>query len=407
MTVAEPKPLGQLLLRSPRYGINAAAVPQGLGVPTYIRITDIDDSGRFAPDPKVGVSHPKSSDYRMRAGELVFARTGASVGKSYLYDPRDGELVYAGFLINVAPDPTRLNPKYLSLFVQSKDYWDWIAHTSVRSGQPGVNGQEYAQLPVPLPDIEVQNAIANAFTDVDDLIGALERTITKKQAIKQGMMQELLTGRTRLPGFSKEWVDLRAGDIGTFKGGSGFAPRLQGAASGPIPFFKVSDMNAKGNELFMRRANNYITEVQRKATGAVLMPTDAIVFAKVGAAVFLERKRILTEPSCIDNNMAAYSVDESQVDVRFMHYVLSAFPMSSLVATGALPSLNGGQLRSIPISLPIDLEEQKALAAVLTDSDVEIDVLRARLAKARDIKTGMMQQLLTGRTRLPVTEVAA
>lgn len=407
MTVAEPRPLGQLLLRSPRYGINAAAVPHGLGVPTYIRITDIDDSGRFAPDPKVGVAHPKSADYRMRAGELVFARTGASVGKSYLYDPRDGELVYAGFLINIAPDPTRLNPKYLSLFAQSKDYWDWIARTSVRSGQPGVNGQEYAQLPVPLPDIEVQNAIANAFTDVDDLIAALERTITKKQAIKQGVMQHLLSGRKRLPGFSEEWVELRAGDIGTFKGGSGFAPRLQGAASGPIPFFKVSDMNTEGNELFMRRANNYITEVQRKSTGAALMPAGAIVFAKVGAAVFLERKRILTEPSCIDNNMAAYSVDESQGDVRFMHYALSAFPMSSLVAIGALPSLNGGQLRSIPISLPVDLEEQKAIAVVLTDLDAEIDVLRVRLAKARDIKTGMMQQLLTGRTRLPVKEAAA
>ena len=147
MTAAETKALGLLLRRPPRYGINAAAVPLGLGVPTYIRITDIDDSGRFAPDPKVGVDHPKSSDYQMGAGELVFARTGASVGKSYLYDPRDGELVYAGFLINVAPDPELLNPKYLSLYVHTKDYWDWIARTSVRSGQPGVNGASTRSCP--------------------------------------------------------------------------------------------------------------------------------------------------------------------------------------------------------------------------------------------------------------------
>lgn len=406
MTAAETTALGPLLRRPPRYGINAPAVPLTPGVPTYIRITDIDDSGRFAPDPKVGVDHPNSSDYRMSTGELVFARTGASVGKSYLYDCRDGEMVFAGFLINIAPDPELLNPKYLSLVAHSKDYWDWIARTSVRSGQPGVNGREYAHLPVPLPDIGVQNAIANAMTDVDGLIATLERLIAKRRAIKQGMMQQLLTGQTRLPGFAGNWVDVRAGDIGGFKGGSGFALRYQGASFGPIPFFKVSDMNNDGNELFMRRANNYVAEDQRKAMGAVLMHRDAIVFAKVGAAVFLERKRILTAPSCIDNNMAAYSVDRSRVDVRFMHYFLSKFPMSSLVATGALPSLNGGQLRSIPISLPEDLAEQRTIAGVLSDADTGLEALASRLDKARAIKDGMMQQLLTGRTCLPVAEAA-
>lgn len=257
-------------------------------------------------------------------------------------------------------------------------------------------------LEISVPSGAEQRAIADALVCADGLIDGLERAIAKKQAIKQGMMQQLLSGRTRLPGFSKAWVDLRAGDLGTFRGGSGFAPRFQGAVSGPIPFFKVSDMNNDGNELFMREANNYVTEVQRKSMGAVLMPADAIVFAKVGAAVFLERKRILTMPSCIDNNMAAYTVDKSRVTARFLHYLLSAFPMSSLVATGALPSLNGGQLRSIPISLPTELEEQKAIAAVLTDSDAEIGALETRLVKARDIKIGMMQQLLTGHVRLPV-----
>lgn len=255
-------------------------------------------------------------------------------------------------------------------------------------------------LEIAVPPSAEQQVIADALDHADKVIASIERLISKKRGIKHGMMQQLLTGRSRLPGFGQDWVHVRAGDLGSFKGGSGFAPRHQGAVSGPIPFLKVSDMNNNGNELFMQRANNYITEVQRKSMGAMLMPAKSIVFAKVGAAVFLERKRILTVPSCIDNNMAAYSVDKSCVDVRFMHYLLSAFPMSSLVATGALPSLNGGQLRSIPISLPTELEEQRAIAAVLADSDLEIDALGVRLAKARAVKTGMMQQLLTGRTRL-------
>ena len=89
------------------------------------------------------------------------------------------------------------------------------------------------------------------------------------------------------------------------------------------------------------------------------------MFAKVGAAIFLERKRFLTQTSCIDNNMAAMTIDPAKGDVRFIHYSLTNFPMSSLVATTALPSVNGGQLRSIPLSLPTNLEEQRAIATLL------------------------------------------
>lgn len=213
MADRERKPLSQALLRPPRYGINAAAVPLRPGVATYIRITDIDESGRFVPDPKVGVAHPSAAKYQLASGELVFARTGASVGKSYLYDPRDGDLVYAGFLINVAPDPTRLNPRYLALFAQTEEYWKWIARTSARSGQPGVNGREYASLPVPLPDIAVQDAIARAMADFDDQIATLECMIAKKEAIMQGMMQE----RFPLPNDSDSRTQL--GRLATFLSG--------------------------------------------------------------------------------------------------------------------------------------------------------------------------------------------
>jgi type I restriction enzyme S subunit len=191
--------LGQLLKRPPRYGINAAAVPLTPGVSAYIRITDINDSGQFAPDPRVGVAHPRAADYRLKPGEMVLARTGASVGKWYLYDPRDGELVYAGFLINVAPNPQLLNPQFLSLFMQTRAYWNWVARTSARSGQPGINGQEYAQLLVTLPDIATQDAITRIFIDVDHDIETLQRRLVKARDIKTGMMQQLLTGRIRLP----------------------------------------------------------------------------------------------------------------------------------------------------------------------------------------------------------------
>jgi type I restriction enzyme, S subunit len=191
--------LGDLLQRPPRYGVNAAAVESAVGVYTYIRITDIDDYGYFTPCPKVGVRHPNAADYRLQAGEIVFARTGASVGKSYLYDPRDGDLVYAGFLINVKPDPVVLDARYLSLCAHTAQYWSWVARTSVRSGQPGINGREYSQLELFLPEVQEQRAIADVLVDAEHEIDVLRGRLDKAHDMKQGMMQQLLTGRTRLP----------------------------------------------------------------------------------------------------------------------------------------------------------------------------------------------------------------
>lgn len=192
-----------------------------------------------------------------------------------------------------------------------------------------------------------------------------------------------------------------AGEVGSFRGGSGFPVRFQGRKSGELPFFKVSDMNRPGNELFMVRANNYVGEDARKSMGAVRIPAGAIVFAKVGAAVYLERKRILGQDSCIDNNLAAFVVDDSRYDVRFLHYLLSDFRLSSLVATTALPSLNGTQLRSIPLRVPATLEEQREIARLLSSADALIASLERIIAKKKAMKQGMMQQLLNGRTRLP------
>lgn len=256
-------------------------------------------------------------------------------------------------------------------------------------------------LAIRVPAPSEQRAISSALSAVDGFIASLRSAITKKQAIKQSMLQQLLTGRARLPGFMSRWESVNAGDVGYFSGGSGFPLRYQGASRGTYPYFKVSDMNTVGNDLFMTTANHYISAEQLNRIGATLIPEHAIVFAKVGAAIFLERKRMLAQPSCIDNNMVALIVDHGCADVRFLHYFLSHFPLASLVAAGALPSLNNRQLRSIPILLPA-IDEQRAIARVLADVDEELSALGLRLEKARTIKTGMMQQLLTGRTRLPV-----
>jgi type I restriction enzyme S subunit len=198
----------------------------------------------------------------------------------------------------------------------------------------------------------------------------------------------------------EDWNAVQAGDIGRFRGGSGFPIKYQGAVFGAYPLFKVSDMNNEGNEIFMRRANNYVSEPLRKLLGATSFPPNSIVFAKVGAAVFLERKKILAQSSCLDNNMAAFVLDANRADYRFIHYNLLHTKLGDLVSTTALPSLSGGVLSKIGLPLP-PLPEQRAIAAALSDVDALLAKLDQFIAKKRDLKQAAMQQLLTGQTRLP------
>ena len=198
----------------------------------------------------------------------------------------------------------------------------------------------------------------------------------------------------------EEWAALPARDIGTFKGGSGFPLTAQGEGMGAYPFFKVSDMNNEGNGTFMITANHYVSEATRKRLGATAFPTGTIVFAKVGAAVFLERKKVLAQPSCIDNNMAAFVLDKTRADVRYLHLLLLGKKLGTLVATTALPALNGKQLGEMILAIP-PLPEQRAIAAALSDVDALLGGLDRLIAKKRDLKQAAMQQLLTGQTRLP------
>jgi type I restriction enzyme S subunit len=390
-------------------GINADKSAYGSGVP-FANVLEVitNESLREVDIPgRVDVAGKVLSRYQVRRGDILFNRTSETqdeVGLTSVYLD-DKPVVFGGFVFRGRPIAEAMDINYSKYALRA----DYVRTQIMARGQGGIRAnigqRDLKSVTVALPPLREQRDMAEALDDASHQVKLIERSIINQQAIKQGMMQQLLTGRIRISGFSKPWIELTAGDVGAFKGGSGFPVKYQGLTAGDYPFFKVSDMNSDSNALFMRNANHYITEAQRKQIGSGIVPKNAIVFAKVGAAIFLERKRILSQASCIDNNMAALIPDRSKADVRFIHYLLTNFAMSSLVATTALPSLNGTQLRSIPLSMPTDLNEQRAIVSALTACDNEDAVLRMRLVKAHAVKQGMMQQLLTGRTRLvPVRE---
>ena len=174
------------------YGLNAAAKEYD-GINAYIRITDIDDdSHNFISE---GITSPdtdlsKADDYKVAEGDILFARTGASVGKSYIYKPSDGLMYFAGFLIRA-----RVKPEYDAQFVfqntLTEAYSKYIAVTSQRSGQPGVNAQEYAEYGIMCPTKEEQTKIGEHFNNLDNLIDLHQRKHETLKEIKKYMLQNM------------------------------------------------------------------------------------------------------------------------------------------------------------------------------------------------------------------------
>jgi len=247
--------------------------------------------------------------------------------------------------------------------------------------QMNVNTDIVRGLAVRIPDDrKEQERIAATLWDLDDQIGTLERLIVKKQAIKQGMMQQLLTGRTRLPGFGEPWRPTLLGDILTVRHGK--SQKYVESAHGRYPVL---------------------------ATGGQIGWADRALYAK--PSVLIGRKGTIDKPQyqaapfwTVDTLF--YTEISSAADPRYLYYVFLTVDWKSMNEASGVPSLSSSRVEGVDLRLP-DIVEQRAIRSILDDADMEVSALQSRLDKANDVKQGMMQQLLTGRSRLPGKEGVA
>ncbi|WP_281872684.1 restriction endonuclease subunit S [Brachybacterium paraconglomeratum] len=348
------------------------------------------------------MADPKALGYNVREGDLVIARTGASVGKSYRYRPDDGDLVFAGFLISIRPDPDRLDPKYLACILQSKYYWDWVATESVRSGQPGINAQQLAGLEIDPPDVNEQRAVANAVAEVEDLAEALECLIAKKRDVKQGVMQELLSGRTRLPGFDDEWRETTLGAMSAVVGGGTPSTRVSAYWGGEIPWFTPAEIAQKGSGS-VTSSDRMITQEGLTNSAATLLPAGAVL---VTSRASLGHCAVAEVPVATNQGFTSL-VPRDMQSTWFLYYWMqqNSSELESRAAGSTFLEISASKVSDIPLKVP-GLVEQCSIGSALRDADTEISALERRLESARAVKTGMMQDLLTGRTRLLVKEDA-
>lgn len=171
------------------YGIAASAVDYDPQKPTYLRITDINDDGTINFDGLKSVDDENSSKFVLKENDIVFARTGASTGRSYFYQKEDGNFVYAGFLIKFSLDSHKVNPRYLKYYTHSKEYYDWVHSFDSGATRGNINAKTFGDMLIDLPDRRCQDEIVSILKDLDDKIAVNRRICENLEAQAQALFK--------------------------------------------------------------------------------------------------------------------------------------------------------------------------------------------------------------------------
>jgi type I restriction enzyme S subunit len=304
--------------------------------------------------------------------------------------PDDNRYILSQRTVLIRPRQDSFDETFFLKMLQSPAFQRLLSENASGSTALGIQRRRLEKLSVSMPPLPEQRRIGQALQDIDDLIATLERLIAKKQVIRQGMLQQLLTGRTRLPGFDGSWPQLTLGD----------AVEFLDSQRRPV---KVGDRAKMRGDIPYYGASGVVDHVNR-----YLFDEDLILLGEDGENILSRAVPLAFKISGKSwvNNHAHVLRPRPGFNSDFLTAYLESLDYSSLNTGTAQPKLNKQSCLAIRVHRP-PVPEQHAIASALSDVDAEISTLQTRLDKVRDIKTGMMQQLLTGRTRLPVAEGAA
>jgi type I restriction enzyme S subunit len=269
---------------------------------------------------------------------------------------------------------------------------DWNGYNEA-SGVPSLNASTIEKITFKCPPLPEQTAIATVLSDVDGLIASLTALIAKKRAVKHATMQQLLTGKTRLAGFTGAWEVKRLGDVATCYSGGTPSTSNPEYYNGNIPWITSSDLNAR----YICEVENRISELGLIHSSAKIVKKYTLLIALYGATAGVVA--ISNINGAINQAILAVIPNNCNVEFLFFYFELYKEHIVFTYTQGGQPNLSGDIIKSLQIPLP-PLPEQTAIAAILTDMDTDITTLETRLAKTKALKTGMCQELLTGKTRL-------
>jgi type I restriction enzyme S subunit len=305
-------------------------------------------------------------------GDILLTRIG-SLGDTKLIDWDVEASIYVSLALLKPSDD--IHASFLYGYTKSPQFVRDVERRSLLNAAPKkINMGNVGDIPIPFPPLPEQRAIAEVLSDGDALIAALDRLIAKKRAIKQGAMQQLLTGQTRLPSFSGPWEVKKIGDIAPLQ--RGFDLPTSHLEKGVYPV------------VYSNGIQNYHSTAKAKAPGVVTGRSGTI-----GNVTYVEQ-------DYWPHNTSLWVTDFKGNDPKFIYYLYTFVGLERFGTGSGVPTLNRNDVHAHEVSIPPSNGEQQAIVAILSDMDAEIAALEARRDKTRALKQGMMQELLTGKTRL-------
>ena len=302
------------------YGLNAAATEYD-GQNKYLRITDIDDATHefLKSDLTTPLADlAMSADYLLEEGDLLFARTGASVGKTYLYRQYDGTVYFAGFLIRARIGESA-DPEFVYQATLTDAYKKYVAITSQRSGQPGVNAQEYADYQLMLPSRTEQQQIGMTLRSLDNLITLHQRKYDKLCTVKKSMLDKMFPkpGETepeiRFEGFTDPWEQRKLGDVATIVGGGTPSTNNDAYWDGDIDWYSPAEL---GEQVYADRSVRRITQAGYDSCSATLLPAGKTILFTSRAGI--GNTAILRRSACTNQGFQSLVVNDD-TDVYFVY----------------------------------------------------------------------------------------
>ena len=397
----EQRKLGELLLF--QNGFNGSSESFGSGIP-LISVMDVLDDKFITHETvrgKARLNCEEASRYCVEYGDVLFQRSSENqedAGTSNVYLDQHVSSAFGGFVIR-GKKVGEYNPIFIKYLLGSPFIREQITHRAQGAQHINVSQDTLADVVLLMPSMREQEAVGLVFLHLDNLITLHQRKHDKLCTMKRSMLDKMFPkpGETepeiRFEGFTDPWEQRKLGELGFAQSGIGFPDAEQGGTEG-TPFFKVSDMNTPGNEYELVASNNYVTAEQIARMGwRPINQVPAIFFAKVGAAVMLNRKRLVNEPFLLDNNTMAFSMDSSLLDTQFGRSLFERLDLTSLIQVGALPSFNSSDVESISVSLPSTMNEQRQIGQYLYDLNTLITLHQRKLDLLKNTKKSLLDKM--------------
>lgn len=397
----EVKNVSESCLIKARIGWQGLKKTEYMSSGDYLLITGTDfDNGQVNWRTCAYVSkarYEQDSNIKIRPQDILISKDG-TIGKvAYLgMIPKAGTLNSGIFVIRA--NDRKIGQVFLSKIFMSFYFEDFLNRLVAGSTINHLYQKDFVKFCFPLPNSEEQTAIATALSDVDSLISALTKKIEKKKAIKQGLMQQLLTGKKRLPGFCGDWIKKKVSSVSDIlRGGSPRPIENYIVKSGGVNWIKIGDVDSSAKYIF--RTNEQIIEsgiqYSRFVHSGDLLLSNSMSFG---------RPYILKTEGCIHDGWLVIQNYDKYFDKEFLYYLLGSDEVlkqyKSLAAGSSVLNLNKDIVGKVVLYFPPSISEQTTIANILSDCDSEIAALEEKRDKYKEIKQGMMQQLLTGKIRL-------